>query len=101
MLARHVPGADPAQNLSGAKTGTLKNIFDLETREEWRASCGVWQWKLGVLPLKIIYNHHIIISYHISLFKHGIPSGNKPDLHVAMLKRKTTKLFAVAVVTKY
>ena len=24
-------GADPAQNLSGAKSGTLKHFFDLET----------------------------------------------------------------------
>ena len=55
---------------------------------------GVWQWKLGVVPLKIIYNH-IIISCHISLLKHGGPSGNKPDLQEAMLKRETIKLFTV------
>ena len=96
-------GADPAQNLSGAKSGTLKHFFDLETGGggSGELHLGVWQWKLGVVPLKIIYNHHIIISYHVSLVKHGGPSGNKPDLQVAMLTKKTTKLFAVVVVTKH
>ena len=87
--------------MSGAKTGTLRHIFDLETGDEWRAPFGVWSSKLGVVPLKVIYNHCITISYHISLLKHGSPPGNKPDLQAAMLKRKTTKLLAVVVVTEY
>ena len=66
------------------KNEDAEAYFDLETGEEWRAPFGERQWKLGVVPLKIISNHHIIISYHISLFKHGGPSGNKPDLPVAI-----------------
>ena len=34
LMLSNDSGADPTQNLSGVKTGTLKHIFDLETVEE-------------------------------------------------------------------